>query len=61
MKFGYLLWLLGIALAVVVGLSIFNFYQTPVVIDQLRNFFGGDWSAKSLFIALALVAISKLF
>jgi len=60
MRFSYLVWLIGIALAVIVGLSIFNVYQVPVVIDQLRKF-GDDWSAKSLFVALALVALSKLF
>jgi len=60
MRFSYLIWLLGIVLAVIVGLSIFNVYQVPVVIDQLRKF-GDDWSAKSLFVALALVALSKLF
>jgi len=60
MRFSYLVWLIGIALAVIVGLSIFNVYQVPVVIDQLRKF-GDDWSAKSLFVALALVAMSKLF
>jgi hypothetical protein len=60
MRFSYLLWLIGIALAVIVGLSIFNVYQVPVVIDQLRKF-GDDWSAKSLFVALAIVALSKLF
>ena len=60
MRFSYLIWLIGIVLAVIVGLSIFNVYQVPVVIDQLRKF-GDDWSAKSLFVALALVALSKLF
>jgi hypothetical protein len=60
MRFSYLIWLIGIALAVIVGLSIFNVYQVPVVIDQLRKF-GDDWSAKSLFVALAIVALSKLF
>jgi len=60
MRLSYLVWLIGIALAVIVGLSIFNVYQVPVVIDQLRKF-GDDWSAKSLFVALALVALSKLF
>jgi hypothetical protein len=60
MRFSYLIWLIGIVLAVIVGLSIFNVYQVPGVIDQLRKF-GDDWSAKSLFVALALVALSKLF
>ena len=61
MRFSYLIWLIGIALAAVVGLSIFGVYQTPVVIDQLRNLAGDNWSAKTLFVALALVALSKLF
>ena len=60
MRFSYLLWLLGIALAVIVGLSVFHVYEVPVVIDQLRKI-GEDWSAKTLFVALALVALSKLF
>ena len=60
MRFSYLLWLLGIILAVIVGLSVFNVYETPVVIEQLRKI-GDDWSAKTLFVALALVALSKLF
>jgi hypothetical protein len=60
MNFGYLIWLLGIALAVIVGLSIFDVYQVPVAIDMLKKF-GVDWSAKTLFVALALVALSKLF
>ena len=60
MRFSYLIWLIGIVLAVIVGISIFNVYQVPVVIDQLRKF-GDDWSAKSLFVALAIVALSKLF
>ncbi len=61
MRFSYLIWLLGIALAVIVGLSVFHVYDVPVVIDQLRKFVGEDWSAKTLFVALALVALSKLF
>ena len=60
MRFSYLIWLLGIVIAVIVGLSVFHVYEVPVVIDQLRTF-GDDWSAKTLFIALALVALSKLF
>ncbi len=60
MKFSYLIWLLGIALAVIVGLSIFDVYQVPFAIDLLKKF-GVDWSAKTLFVALALVALSKLF
>jgi hypothetical protein len=60
MRFSYFVWLLGIALAVIVGLSVFHVYEVPFAIDQLRRF-GDDWSAKTLFVALALVALSKLF
>jgi hypothetical protein len=60
MKFSYILWLLGVVIAVVVGLSVFDVYQVPVLIDQLKNLVGADWAAKSLFVALALLALSKL-
>jgi hypothetical protein len=60
MRFSYVLWLLGVVIAVIVGLSVFDVYQVPVLIDQLKKI-GDDWAAKSLFVALALVALSKLF
>ncbi len=60
MNFSWLLWLLGILIALVVGLSVFDVYQIPVLIDQLKKL-SGDWAAKALFVSLALVALSKLF
>jgi hypothetical protein len=61
MNLSWLLWLLGILIAFVVGLSVFDVYQIPVLIDQLKNLVGDNWAAKSLFVSLALVALSKLF
>ncbi len=55
----WLLWFIGILIAVAVGLSVFHVYDVPVVIDQIRGL-GNDALTKALFIALALVAISKL-
>ncbi len=55
----WLLWFVGILIAVAVGLSVFNIYEVPFVIEQIRAL-GTDALTKALFIALALVAISKL-
>jgi hypothetical protein len=55
----WLLWFIGILIAVAVGLSVFHIYEIPFVIDQIRSL-GTDALTKALFIALALVAISKL-
>jgi hypothetical protein len=57
MNLGYLLWLIGVIIAVVIGLSVFHIYDVPVVIDQLRANFD---LTKALFVALALIALSKL-
>ncbi len=55
----WLLWFVGIVIAVAVGLSVFHIYEVPFVIDQLRSL-GNDALTKALFISLALLAISKL-
>ncbi len=55
----WLLWFVGILIAVAVGLSVFHIYEIPFVIDQIRSL-GTDALTKALFISLALVAISKL-
>ena len=59
MNFGYLIWLLGIIVAVIIGLSVFHVYEVPFVMDQLRSI--PDGTTKALFVALGLVAVSKLF
>jgi hypothetical protein len=58
MNTGYLLWLIGVVIAVVIGLSVFHIYEVPVVMDQLRSI--TDGTTKALFVALALVTVSKL-
>ena len=55
----WLLWFIGILIAVAVGLSVFHVYDVPFVIDQIRSL-GNDALTKALFISLALVAVSKL-
>ncbi len=55
----WLLWVIGILIAVAVGLSVFHVYDVPFVIDQIRSL-GNDALTKALFISLALVAVSKL-
>ncbi len=55
----WLLWFVGVLIAVAVGLSVFHIYEVPFVIDQMRSL-GNDALTKALFISLALVAVSKL-
>ncbi len=55
----WLLWVIGILIAVAVGLSVFHVYEVPFVIDQIRGL-GNDALTKALFVSLALVAVSKL-
>ncbi len=55
----WLLWFVGILIAIAVGLSVFHIYEVPFVIDQIRSL-GNDALTKALFISLALVAVSKL-
>ncbi len=57
MSVGYLLWLIGVAIAVIVGLSVFNIYETPVLMAAIKNL--ADGTTKALFLALALVTVSK--
>jgi hypothetical protein len=59
MNFGYLLWLLGVAIALIVGVSVFAHSDVPYVMDWLRSI--PDGTTKAIFVALGLVAISKLF
>ena len=54
MSFGYILWVLAVAIAVIVGLAKFMQISLPVVTPALM----GD-STLSLFIALALSLIAK--
>jgi len=53
----WLLWFIGVAIWVVVGLTIFNIVPIDFVTTQLANYSNG--AAKALFVALGLVAISK--
>jgi len=57
MNLSYLLWLIGIIIAVIIGLATFNIYTVPVVFDALNQF----GTTKALFVAIALIAVSKLF
>ncbi len=54
MSLGYLLWVLAVAIAVLVGLAKFAGISVPVVTAPLMQ----D-STLSLFVALALALISK--
>ena len=54
---GWLLWLIGVVIAVIVGLAIFGIYDLHAVTDQLRQYPEG--MSKAVFVALGLVAISK--
>jgi hypothetical protein len=55
---GWLLWFIGVAIAVIVGLSVFANYDVPYVVAQIKQF--QDGAVKALFLALALIALSKL-
>jgi hypothetical protein len=54
MRLGYLLWLIAVIIAVLVGLSKYAGINVPQVTDFLMK----D-PAQSLFIALALAVVSK--
>jgi len=54
MSLGYILWVLAVAIAVIVGLAKFMAISIPVITPALM----GD-STLSLFIALALSLIAK--
>jgi hypothetical protein len=55
---GWLLWLLGIAIAVIVGLSIFGVYDVPYVVPQIAAMSQGV--AKALLVAVGLTALAKV-
>jgi hypothetical protein len=55
---GWLLWLIGVAIAVIVGLSVFAGYDVPYVVEQIKAF--PDGAVKALFLALGLIALSKV-
>jgi hypothetical protein len=56
----WLLWLLGVAIAVIVGLSVFLGIDTPFVVEQLKHF-EPQSAAKALLVGMGLLAISKFF
>jgi hypothetical protein len=58
MNLGWLLWLIGVIIAVIVGLSVFGIYNVPVVIDQLTTMTNGVY--KALYASIILLAIAKL-
>lgn len=55
MRLGYLLWLIAVVIAVLVGLSYFAGISVPVVTAALMR----D-STLSLFVALGLAVLAKL-
>jgi hypothetical protein len=55
MRLGYLLWLIAVVIAVLVGLSYFAHIDVPVVTAALMR----D-STLSLFVALGLAVLAKL-
>ena len=55
---GWLLWLIGVAIAVIVGLSVFAGYDVPYVVEHIKAF--PDGAVKALFLALGLIALSKV-
>jgi hypothetical protein len=55
---GWLLWLLGVAIAVVVGLSVFGVYDVPYVVPQIAAVSQGV--TKALLVAVGLTALAKV-
>ena len=55
----WILWLIGVVIAVIVGLATFGVYDLHVVTDQLRQYPEG--MTKAVFVAAGLIAISKFF
>lgn len=55
---GWLLWLLGIAIAVIVGLAVFGVYNVPYVVDQVVAI--KDGVPKALLVAVGLTALAKV-
>lgn len=57
---GWVLWVIGVAIAIIIGLAVFTSYDVHAVTDQLRRL-DPEGLTKALFIALGLVAISRFF
>jgi hypothetical protein len=55
----WILWLIGVVIAVIVGLAVFGVYDLHVVTDQIRPYAEG--MAKAAVVAAGLIAISKFF
>jgi hypothetical protein len=55
----WVLWLIGVAIVVIVGLAIFGVYDLQVVTNQIRTV--SDGMAKALIVGAGLIAISKFF
>ncbi len=56
MTIGYLLWLIGVVIAVVIGLSVFFHYDVPVLMQAITSVTD---TTRALFVAFGLVTISK--
>ena len=54
----WLLWVLGVIIAVIVGISVFAHNDVPYITEWLRSI--PDGTTKALFVALGLVILSKL-
>jgi hypothetical protein len=54
----WLLWLIGVAIAVIIGLSVFAGYDVPFVVDHIKALTNGPIIA--LLVAVGLVAVSKV-
>jgi hypothetical protein len=55
---GWLLWIIGVAIAVIVGLHLFAGIDTPYVIDQVAAM--KDGVVKVLLVAVGLTALGKV-
>jgi hypothetical protein len=55
----WILWLIGVVIAVIVGLAIFGVYDLHAVTDQIRGY--QDGMAKALVVSAVLIAVSKFF
>jgi hypothetical protein len=55
----WILWLIGVVIAVIVGLAVFAGIEVPVVTAQIKSFDAN--LAKTAVVAAGLIAISKFF
>jgi hypothetical protein len=55
----WILWLIGVVIAVIVGLAAFGLYDLKVVTGQITSF--DPTMVKSAVVAAGLIAISKFF